>query len=173
MTDWEKIVEEHGSDVWMTIYRILDHSTDAADCYQETFLSAVKMAGRESIRNWRSVLKSIATRRAIDRLREQARVRRRFQQFDSLVNIVSDMPGPAAVFDEAALMERVRGGLAEIPSKQAEVFWLRNIEDLSYREIVEQLAIEINEVGVLLHRARSRLQQMFQSEEMERGHQDE
>src|SRR5262249_17536101 len=45
MIDWGAILAEHGSTVWRTVYRLLDHHADALDCYQKTFLTAFQRAG--------------------------------------------------------------------------------------------------------------------------------
>ncbi len=66
MIDWETIVEQHGPDVWRTTYRLLSDRDQASDCYQETFLQAVKYARRHTVENWASMLKRIATARALD-----------------------------------------------------------------------------------------------------------
>jgi RNA polymerase sigma-70 factor (ECF subfamily) len=54
-------------------------------------------------------------------------------------------------------MDRVRAGMAELPDKQAEVFWLSCIEGLAHHQISDRMAIPPGEVRVLLHRARARL----------------
>ena len=46
------------------------------------------------------------------------------------------------------------------PSK-ARLFWLRCIEQLSYAEIGQQLKLDANTVGVLVHRARMHLRQVL------------
>ena len=48
MTDWKIIVEQHGGLVWATAYRLVGNREDAADCFQETFLEAVKTSRREA-----------------------------------------------------------------------------------------------------------------------------
>ena len=40
--DWPAIVREHGPLVWRTALRILGDDSEAADCYQETFISALR-----------------------------------------------------------------------------------------------------------------------------------
>jgi RNA polymerase sigma factor (sigma-70 family) len=55
------------------------------------------------------------------------------------------------------LMDRVRDGMAELPDKQAEVFWLSCIEGLPHQQIGLLLDIPQGEVRVLLHRARKHL----------------
>jgi RNA polymerase sigma factor (sigma-70 family) len=54
-------------------------------------------------------------------------------------------------------MNRVRGGMAELPKKQAEVFWLSCLEGLSHQQIATRMQLPPGEVRVLLHRARTRL----------------
>jgi RNA polymerase sigma factor (sigma-70 family) len=155
MVDWQAILAEHGSIVWRTIFRLLDHHADAADCYQETFLAAYETANRESISCWRSFLTSLAARRAIDRLRARIRMRRRFT---SLHGISEPVAANASPSEEAAghdLLDQVRNLLAELPDKQADVFWLSCIEGLSHQEISEHLHISNGAVRVLLHRARA------------------
>src|SRR5687767_8295772 len=44
MADWAAILAEHGPRVWRTAFRVLNHSADAHDCYQETFLAAWQLA---------------------------------------------------------------------------------------------------------------------------------
>jgi hypothetical protein len=36
--DWRAILSEHGSKVWQTVYRLLNHREDALDCYVNHFL---------------------------------------------------------------------------------------------------------------------------------------
>ena len=42
MTDWEHVVRTHGPLVWQTAWRLLGQEADAADCFQETFVSAME-----------------------------------------------------------------------------------------------------------------------------------
>ena len=47
------------------------------------------------------------------------------------------------------------------PAKQAEAFSLHCVEDWSYQEIAQHLAVSLDAVGVLLHRARQRLRRLL------------
>ena len=161
-SDWAELVREHGPAVWRTVYRILNHEADAADAYQETFLAAVALGRERPVENWGAVLRSIAARRAIDRLRHRIRTRNRLRK---LTDGISQEAPPAGAAQSAELVERLREALGRLPKKQAQVFWLRAIEELSYREIAAELGIEVNEVGVLLHRARARLQRLMSADE--------
>src|SRR5258705_10863648 len=73
MTDWEGIVERDGPAVWRTVYRLLGRRADAEDCYQETFLAALRLWARQPVRHPRAALQRLATARAVDRLRRRYR----------------------------------------------------------------------------------------------------
>src|SRR5262245_31934472 len=73
MTDWNAVLREHGPVVWRTACRLLTSEADAADCFQNTFVSAVELAAAEPIRAWSAALKRIATARALELLRARYR----------------------------------------------------------------------------------------------------
>src|SRR5262249_41291787 len=125
MIDWGAILAEHGPAVWRTVYRLLDHHDDALDCYQETFLAAFRFMHAQTIVDWPSFLVRFATRRAMGRLRERYRSGRRSIPIDAAPEPSSEVDGPLQQARASELMERVREGMAELPEKQAEVFWLK------------------------------------------------
>src|SRR5712692_1671017 len=94
MIDWGAILAEHGATVWKTVYRLLDHRDDAQDCYQETFLAAFRFAQSRAIGDWPSFLASLATRRAMDRLRQRYRVGRRSISIDAVPEPSSEADDP-------------------------------------------------------------------------------
>ncbi|MBI1903003.1 MAG: RNA polymerase sigma factor [Planctomycetia bacterium] len=161
MTDWSFILAEHGATVWRTVYRLLDHHADALDCYQETFLGAWRFAEREPVSDWASFLISLATRRAMDRLRQRYRDRARVIALDSLGEPTSEAECPVRHASAKELMDRVRKGIAELPDKQAQVFWLSCVEGISHQQISDRIEIPPGEVRVLLHRARTQLSAML------------
>ena len=71
------------------------------------------------------------------------------------------MPLPEQQAEAAELSDHLRIAMARLPTRQAEAFCLRWIEGMSYEEISERLEVEVNHVGVLLHRARKRLRQLL------------
>lgn len=157
MSDWNDILAAHGPAVWKTVYRLLGHHADALDCYQETFLAAYRSVERQPVVHWPSFLTSLATRRAIDRLRRRGRSRERLASLDDIPEPVGQGDTPVELAQGAERLEEVRSLLAGLPDKQAEVFWLSCIEGLPHLEIGDQLQISEGAVRVLLHRARTRL----------------
>ncbi len=164
MADWVVILAEHGPHVWRTIYRVLRHRDDASDCYQETFLTAWKLAQERTISDWAPLLTCLATRKAIDRLRQKSRAAVRMAALDLVPEPVGAPTDPLQAAQFAELIDRLRAGLTTLPGKQAEVAWLSCAEEMTPKEIAAQLAIPVGEIRVLLHRARTRLRQCFAPE---------
>ena len=161
MTDWKMIVDQYGQIVWATAFRLLGNEADALDCFQETFLEAVKVARREPVRDWGSLLRHLATARALESLRARCRKRGRINALADPAAAVSRDAGPREEAEGRELAERLRAALAELPGNQAAVFCLSCLDKLSYREVGERLGLTTNAVGVLLHRARGRLRELL------------
>ena len=161
MTDWNTIIEQHGQLVWATAYRLLGNPADAADCFQDTFLEAIKVARREPVRQWEAFLRHLATARSLDLLRARCRRRARIDAAADPEAAISREAAPGQAAEANELMERLRAALAQLPEEQAEVFCLGCLDELSYREIGQRLNLTTNAVGVLLHRARQRLRELL------------
>jgi RNA polymerase sigma factor (sigma-70 family) len=157
MTDWPAIVSTHESLLWRTAYRILNHRDDALDCCQQALLDAYEYGCNRTVDDWRALLTSVVTRRSIDRLRQRRRALRTVVALDQVAEPLAKTACPEQRTTELELMERLRSALTALPCKQAEVFWLSSVEQLSHEDISRQLAITQNESRVLLHRARLRL----------------
>src|SRR5262249_45196448 len=126
-------------------------------CYQDTFLTAFQMASREGIADWTAFLVSVATRRAMDRLRRRYRSWRRAIPIDEVPEPSCEVDSPLQQAGANELLDRPRKAVAELSDKQAEVFWLSCLEGLSHQQIADLMQITSGEVRVLLHRARTRM----------------
>ena len=160
MTDWNQIPETYGPMVWRTVARILRHQDDALDCFQDVFAEAIQRGRRRPVNDWGALLRWLATRRAIDQLRR--RQRKPAASWD--VEHVCDSAQSAeqqVSFQE--LVERVRGEMVNMPDRQAEAFWLVCVEERTYEEVAQQMGVQRNAVGVLVHRARQHLRSKLKS----------
>jgi RNA polymerase sigma-70 factor (ECF subfamily) len=163
MTNWSRIVEQHGPTVWKTVYRLLDNEADAADCFQNAFVAALKLSRREAVRNWPGLLKRLATTSALNGLRQRYRESSRV---DSVVDGSAPDPKqlePARAAETDELAEHLCRALAKLDTRQAQVFCLACLEGLSYREIAGEMGVRLNHVGVLLNRARSSLREQLRA----------
>jgi len=154
--EWTLLVQEHSPLVWQAVYRLTAHHADAADCMQETFLAAWKLAQRQTVRNWPALLQHLATARALDHLRRQVRQANHVEASDA-GEIPSADIGPAAQAQSAEMAVQLRVALADLPQRQGEAYCLRHLNGMSYEEIAAELNMTASAVGVALHRATERL----------------
>ena len=163
--DWEEIRREHAPLVWSVVWRVLAHDADALECSQQVFLEAIERSQIEPVDNWGGFLRWLAARRAIDMLRRRAR-QPKSADIEAVVAGPADSPTTEVEFED--LVAAVRGELAKLPPQQAEAFWLVCVEERSYREVGDLMAIKTNAVGVLVHRARHHLRRVLSHWETER-----
>ena len=165
MTDWQRIVDKYGLLVWQRAYRLLGNEADAADCFSETFVSALEVSRRQRVRSFPALLARLATMRAIDKLRQRCRqVESKIDKTTADANVVpSNDPGPMQQAQMRELAGRLRETLGRLPSQEAEVFCMRYLNDMSYRQIGKELGIKTNAAGVLLHRAKLKLRSLLET----------
>jgi len=160
--DWQVVVKKHGPMVWQTAYRLLANYTDTADCFQETFASALEFSRRQHVRNFSALLARLATARAIDRLRQRLQKSHTSTNLADWASVPGDNPEPVEELQVQELAANLRKALAQLPPQQAQVFCLRYLNDMSYRRIAKELGIKTNAAGVLLHRARAKLRYLLE-----------
>lgn len=161
MDDWRSIVSQYGDMVHQTAYRILGDAEDAGDCVQETFLKAWNFSQSRKVRNWAGLLKVFATRTALDALRSRLRLRAHQEGSGPLETMAASQGRPDERAIAAELTDRLRDALGQLPAQQAEIFILRFLGEMSYRDIARQLGVKTSSVGVQLNRARNRLREIL------------
>jgi RNA polymerase sigma factor (sigma-70 family) len=159
MDDWDQVYEQCGSLVWATVYRILSNQAEALDCCQDVFAEVFDRCRAGEVRQWPAFLRWLATRRALDRLRRRRADSGHLEANGDVAQLSAATDGPDSRANLRELTERLKVELSHLPSQQAEAFWLLSVEQMSYQEIAEQLGMDVNQVGVLVHRARKRLRE--------------
>jgi RNA polymerase sigma-70 factor (ECF subfamily) len=142
-----------------TAWRLLGHAADTEDVVQEALMDAFRLHVGQTVQNWGALLRQLATRRAIDRLRK-----RRAAVLVPLGNLEVTAPEsqqPESVAAERELAERLRWAIAELPDREASVFSLRYFGEMANDEIAQALGISTDAVGVALHKARKRLKELL------------
>jgi len=157
--DWQAVVNKHGPIVWNTAYRLLGNHTDAADCFQETFICALEVSRRQHVRSFPALLIRLATARAIDRLRQRMREPNISTNIADCATVPSNDVEPFQQIQAQELAIGLREALSQLPPQEAQVFCLRYLNNMSYRLIAKELGIKANTAGVLLHRARTKLKE--------------
>jgi RNA polymerase sigma factor (sigma-70 family) len=158
------VVEKHGPAVWQKVYHLVGNEADAAECFQETFMAALKVSQHQYIYNFGGLLGRLATTRGIDKLRQRIRERKLSGERDYLSELEETNPGPPVEVQRRELAVLLREAIGHLPRLEAEVFSLRHFNDLSYRQIAKELGLQPGTVGAFLHRARNRLREHLKSE---------
>jgi RNA polymerase sigma-70 factor (ECF subfamily) len=160
LADWDAIVREHGPAAARAAFRVVGHAGDAEDALQEALLDALRLHVQQDVRNWGGLLRRLAVCRALDVLRR----RQAASELERNAPAAHDAARPEAVavaHERAALL---RSALARLTEREAEVFSLRYFGDLDNAQIAGALDIPPGAVAVALHKARARLQELFDKE---------
>jgi len=169
MTAWETIIREHGPAVWRTAYRLLGNRSDADECLQEVCVAAVAVSRREPVRSWPALLQKLAVLRGVDHLRRRARdVLRNGSDIDAS-QAPSSETAPEVAAMNGELVTRLRGALAKLPGRHAQVTCLRYLNEMTYEEISQELQISVRHVGVILSRARETLRELLKERGADHG----
>ena len=143
---------ENAQAVLDSALRVLAIPADAEDVAQEVFMEIFKNKKLSEFADQPALLRMMATRRAIDRLRKR-------KPTYELNGCEMDAKGhdPSEYAMAAELDSRLREGLAGLPAREAEVFCLATLQGASVSEIAELLNISKGAVTKSLCKARDRL----------------
>lgn len=160
-------VEKYGDIFYQYAIRRLNNAQAAEDVVQETFLAAMKSSvnfrGDSLESTW---LSSILRKKTIDVIRKRERQRKvqpvvdgaELNDFseDQCLQVIgaSFSISPSKAMTDEELLKLVETSLANLPKNQADVFVLREIEQLEPEAICELLDISRKNLWVRLYRAR-------------------
>lgn len=156
MTVTEDPFVAHRRLLFTVSYELLGSASDAEDVVQETWLrwDAIGEGERAAVRDPRAFLVRMVTRKALDRLRSNARRREEY--------VGEWLPEPLLtspdVADDVELAESVSMAMLTVletltPTERA-VFVLREVFDTPYGEIAEAVGKSVAAVRQIGHRAR-------------------
>jgi len=164
-------VDEFGDFFFRYAVSRLRDVNSAEDVVQQTFLAGLKhvdqYSGKGSMQGW---LLGILKRKIIDFVRERRRtIQQADDEADNPFDRMFDRKGrwtkesasiirqPMDSLEREEFWPIFRQCLAGLPPRQADVFALREMDDLSTEVICKELSISPSNLWVLLHRARLRL----------------
>ena len=140
--------------IWLT-----RNPHDAEDVVQEAYLKAYKhrsaLRGGQVMRPW---LLAIVRNCCYDFLRKRQFDKKNSTFEEELHGFPQEQLTPETSLLQQARSELVRSAVAQLPAEFREVLVLRDLEDLSYREIANIIGIPIGTVMSRLHRGRKRIQ---------------
>ncbi len=136
-----------------------DH--DAEDVVQESYLRALKFFGGFRGENSRPWLLTIVRNTCFTWLRQNRFSELNTELDEEIHHMEPALGNPESILLAAAQSELVRKAIEELPPEFREVVILREMEDMSYREIADIASIPVGTVMSRLSRARSRLQKLL------------
>jgi len=145
-----------------------DH--DAQDVVQESYLRALKFFGGFRGGDARAWLLTIVRHTCYDWLRQNRRYETLTDFDEELRDVESDSLGPEALLLRTADDRLLRQALEELPAEFREVVILRELEELSYKEIADIAGVPLGTVMSRLARARQRLKQSLAAHTHEEAH---
>jgi RNA polymerase sigma-70 factor (ECF subfamily) len=138
---------------------LMRNEAEAEDVVQDSYLRAIRHFGAFRGGDGRAWLLTIVRNGCYDRLKLNG-ASSRSTDFDEAVHSGGQQsPNPETAMLLAERSELVRKSLEEMPPEYREVLVLRELEQLSYREIADITGIPMGTVMSRLNRGRQRLQQ--------------
>jgi len=162
--DLERIFREHHALVFRAAYRITGNTDDAEDVLQTVFLRmARRTADSEPIANMASFLHRAAVNAALDLIRTRQNVRS--IPLDTLEPVLAEPAhrNPDRIQTSGEVREWLRGALARLNPRIAEMFMLRFFDGKDNPEIAKLMNTTTGTVAVTISRTRDRLEKEFQA----------
>jgi RNA polymerase sigma-70 factor (ECF subfamily) len=157
VAEFERVVLPFLDDAHTLARYLMRNEHDAQDIVQESFLRALRYYGRHPIDNVRAWLLTIV-RRTCYSWKAGPGGRSDTEEFDDTLHSAGNSLGdPDAAMIAAATREQVLAALDSLPPEFREVLVLRELQELSYRDIGQVIDAPIGTVMSRISRARIRL----------------
>lgn len=134
------------------------NATDADDIVQEAYLRAFRFFGGFHGTDGRSWLLAIVRNTCYTWMQHNRVTELSFPLDDDVHEIESNDLDPEALLDQKLAGHRVRQALEELPVEFREILVLRELEEMSYKEIADITNLPLGTVMSRLARGRKRLQ---------------
>jgi RNA polymerase sigma-70 factor (TIGR02943 family) len=174
----EQWVELYGNAMYRYALVRLSDPEIAQDIVQEALVAALdayrRFEGKSSIKTW---LIAILKRKIVDHFR-RAKNHQRMDNFDEAVtgsDRLFDDTGhwaakpnewdvnPIKAYEQREFIDILYQCIAKLPDRLAEIFMLREFEEMSTAQICRQLEITESNTWVMLYRARMQLRKCLES----------
>ena len=162
-----EIVEEYKDRIYRHAFYLLGNSEDAKDITQETFIKAWQQRGKLRSKTVRAWLLKCAQNLCFNLLKRQ-----KFQEplttgdeteLETLVHTYShrSSPSPDELVEKEELKEMVQYAIKKLPPEMRAVIIMRELEDMSYKEIAKVLNRPVNTVKGRVSQARKKLRELL------------
>ncbi|MDO9339247.1 MAG: RNA polymerase sigma factor [Bacteroidales bacterium] len=166
-SDFNDLVRQLNRKLFGYAFRILQNQEEAEDAVQEIFIKLWKMQEKLNEYNSIDALATTMTKNyCIDQLRKQKHIYQGEHNRQDYQNITS--PSPHEQMESREAIEILHNIIDHLPHIYMVIIRLRDIEGLSYEEIVEKTDQNINTLRVTLSRARRFIRDEYNKYQYER-----
>lgn len=157
---WEAIVRQYWRKVFNVAYKFVGRHDEAEDLAQDIFLKLFRsLATFDRRANFQTWLISVSRNLCIDHYRS---VRKERETIDRGVNAddlspVSKEVGPYTALERVDLARQLGDALQELPATLRKAVVMRDIQDMSYQEIADELGLPEGTVKSRINRGRREL----------------
>jgi RNA polymerase sigma-70 factor (ECF subfamily) len=162
--DLERIFRENHAAVFRAAYRVTGNPSDAEDVMQTVFLRLLKRdTGATPVGNMASFLHRAAVNGALDLMRSRQNIRN--IPLDELEPVLAESAsrGPDRLHSSGEIRDWLRGALARLNPRIAQMFALRFFEGKDNPEIARLFNTTPATVAVTISRTRDRLEREFRA----------
>jgi RNA polymerase sigma-70 factor, ECF subfamily len=161
---WETIVRQHWRKVFNVAYKFVGRHEEAEDLTQDIFLKIFKALHTFDRRaNFQTWIISISRNLCIDHYRSVRKERQTIAREVDTANLqpASKERGPYAFAEHQDLRLLLRQALETLPETLRTAVILRDLQELSYQEIADRLALPEGTVKSRINRGRIELAQQL------------
>ena len=165
---FEELHRRYVASIYRLVRRKLGDALLAEDIAQETFMKALRMMDRvDDSFNFGGWVHTVARNLCFDELRRRQRDLRVEGSDEAEEDHLASLPSTSRSFDPVDVQEsnelrrQVWAVAQRLPEKYRLVLTLRELQDLSYRQIARTLNMSESAVETLLYRARLRFKEEF------------
>ena len=171
---FEELHRRYVASIYRLVRRKLGDALLAEDIAQETFMKALRMMDRvDDSFNFGGWVHTVARNLCFDELRRRQRDLRADGVEEEEGELLANLPSTSKSFDPVLVQEsnemrrQVWVVAQRLPEKYRLVLTLRELQDLSYRQIARTLKMSESAVETLLYRARLRFKEEYVAAEGE------
>jgi RNA polymerase sigma-70 factor (ECF subfamily) len=159
-TAWDLIVKQHWRKVFNVAYKFVGRHDEAEDLTQDIFVKVFRSLGTFDRRaNFQTWLISISRNLCIDHYRSVRRERETVDRNIESTELAhaSPDPGPMAGLEQRDRVTLLRQALSALQPALRTAVILRDLQELSYQEIADQLRLPEGTVKSRINRGRTEL----------------
>ena len=163
LASFEKAVLPHLDAAYNLARWLTRNDADAEDVVQEAYLRAFKFFGGFHGEDGRAWLLGIVRNTSYTWMQQNRSAQLNTPLDDELHEVKSDDLNPEALLLQKADAQMLRQAVEELPIEFREVLVLRELDEMSYKQIAAVADLPLGTVMSRLARARQRLQQILAS----------